>query len=365
MIERRFHFPLTLQITVLYNTRSIHFKMMMMRMMRIRRCRYSVREKNSVLRWFTTSKDDGEKYAHENDTWADRNCPEAILPYVKLARADRPIGTWLLLWPCLWSQMMASTPSHPADPWLCAKFAMGAYVMRGAGCVVNDMLDRDIDKKVARTRRRPLAAGTISMTQATLFLGSQLGIGLAVLTSMNDYTIALASSSLVLVGTYPLAKRFVNCPQAVLGLTFNWGALVGWAAVRGEIAISDVPTVSLLYGGCFFWTMMYDTLYAHQDKNDDIKVGVKSSALWFGDENAKAWLGAFAALSASCWSLSGYTLDASWPYYAGVLGSTCHMAWQIHTADLNNAENLGARFKSNTIVGAIMFSGICANNYLF
>jgi 4-hydroxybenzoate polyprenyl transferase len=342
---------------------------------RIINCMSRYNNKSSIIRRFMmTSIDDDddddkkkkELYAHEMDTWADRNCHKAILPFVKLARADRPIGTWLLLWPCLWSQIMAtSQPLHPADPLLCAKFALGAYVMRGAGCVVNDMLDRDIDKKVARTRLRPLAAGTVTMPQATAFLGTQLGIGLAVLTSMNDYTIALASSSLILVGIYPLAKRFVNCPQAVLGLTFNWGALVGWAAVRGEITFSDVPTVFLLYGGCFFWTMMYDTLYAHQDKKDDVKVGVKSSALWLGDVNAKRWLGGFGALSAVCWSLSGLTLDASWPYYAGVAGTACHMAWQIQTADLNSPQNLGKRFKSNAVVGAIMFSGICADRLVF
>eukprot|EP00940_MAST-03C_sp_MAST-3C-sp2_P001701 g1701.t1 len=306
-----------------------------------------------------------ELYKDEMDTWVDRVCPQSIVPYLKIARVDRPVGTWLLLWPCLWSQILATPAGSPVDPLLSLKFCVGAFIMRGAGCTVNDLWDRDIDKKVARTKERPLAAGTISVPQALAFLGTQLAAGLGILCTFNTYSIALASSSLLLVGTYPLAKRYMSCPQAVLGLTFNWGALVGWAAVRGEIAAESAPVVLSLYTGCFFWTMLYDTLYAHQDKTDDVKVGINSSALWIGERDAKTWLAGFGGLSCLGFGLSGLAVGAHWPFYAGVASAAAHMMWQIHSAKLDDRKNLAARFKSNSQVGALMFVGALTDHLLF
>ena len=293
---------------------------------------------------------DVPSYADQNDTWVDRRCPPFVVPYLKLARIDRPVGTWLLLWPCLWSQTLASTTTT-IDPLLMLKFGIGAFVMRGAGCTINDMWDRDIDGRVARTRDRPLAAGTISVPKATMFLAAQLSTGLGVLCTFDPYTIALASSSLILVGAYPLAKRYVSCPQAVLGLTFNWGALVGWTAVRGAI---ETPAL-FLYTGCFFWTMLYDTLYAHQDKEDDARVGVNSSALWLGDD--KTYLYGFGGAAVASWMAAGMCIGAHAPYYVGVTAAAVHLQWQIYTARLNDRENLATRFKSNSQVGALVFGG--------
>lgn len=259
---------------------------------------------------------------------------------------------------------MATSPAVSLDAVLALKFGIGAVVMRGAGCTINDMWDRDIDREVTRTRGRPLASGEVSMGQAATFLGAQLSVGLAILSTFDTYTVLLASSSLVLVATYPLAKRLVGYPQAVLGLTFNWGALVGWAAVQGDISLSAVPTVGSLYAGCFFWTMLYDTIYAHQDKQDDILVGVKSSALSIGEKDAKKWLGVFGALCTLCFGATGYAMDAHWPYYCGVAMSGTHMAWQIATVRLDDRGDLSRKFKSNTWIGALMLSGILASRVI-
>jgi len=209
-------------------------------------------------------------------SWIDRVPGEGLRPYLRLARLDRPIGTWLLLLPCWWATAMAA-PGWP-DPWFLGLFAVGALVMRGAGCTVNDIADREFDKKVARTAGRPIASGQVSVAQALAFLALQLGIGLAVLLQFNGYTVILGVSSLALVAIYPFAKRVTYWPQFVLGLTFNWGALVGWAAVTGGL---EAPAV-LLYAAGILWTMGYDTIYAHQDKEDDVLIGVKSTALKFG-----------------------------------------------------------------------------------
>ena len=195
-------------------------------------------------------------------TWIDK-VPGHYQPYLLLARADKPIGTWLLLWPCCWSIGMVAPPGGLPDMWMLSKFALGAVVMRGAGCTINDMWDKDIDSKVERTRTRPLAAGAITPFQAAGFLGLQLTAGLGVLASLNTYSILLGASSLGLVVMYPLMKRVTHFPQLVLGLTFNWGALLGASAVLGytpwEICLP-------LYCGSVFWTLTYDTIYAHQDK---------------------------------------------------------------------------------------------------
>eukprot|EP00949_MAST-11_sp_MAST-11-sp1_P000499 g499.t1 len=232
--------------------------------------------------------------------------------------------------------------------------------MRGAGCTINDMWDRKFDASVARTLNRPLASGRVSPFAALCFLGAQLTAGLGVLLQLNNYSIALGASSLGLVALYPLAKRYVALPQVVLGLTFNWGALLGWAAVHGSC---DWAAVLPLYGACISWTMIYDTLYAHQDKDDDAKLGLRSSALTFGG-NTKPWLYGFAATNAALLSVAGDAAGLAWPFYASVAAATGHLGWQISTADLNDRVNLNTRFVSNTKVGGIIMAGIVAGKVL-
>ncbi|MCO5610086.1 hypothetical protein L7F22_064321 [Adiantum nelumboides] len=206
-----------------------------------------------------------------SSTWVHHLLPARIQPFALLARLDKPIGTWLLAWPCMWSIALATPIGLLPDLKLVALFGTGAILLRGAGCTVNDLLDHDIDCKVERTRARPIACGAVTPFQGVTFLGLQLLLGLGILVQLNTFSQILGASSLFLVGTYPLFKRWTYWPQAFLGLTFNWGALLGWAAVRGSI---DVSIVGPLYLAGICWTLVYDTIYAHQDKYDDVKVGV-------------------------------------------------------------------------------------------
>jgi len=239
--------------------------------------------------------------------------------------------------------------------------------MRGAGCTINDMWDAKYDKQVARTVTRPLASGALSYKQATAFLGLQLTGGLGVLLSFPQehlqYCFLLGAASLPLVGVYPLMKRYTNWPQLVLGMTFNWGALMGWAATHGSLDAYDGLSVVLpLYGGGVAWTLVYDTLYAHQDKQDDSKLGLKSTALYFA-ENTKPILVGFSALATGSWIAAGYNVGYMEPYYyLGCGAAGAHLLWQVTTADLENPKNLAERFKSNTTVGAIMFASCIAGN---
>ncbi|XP_020911755.1 4-hydroxybenzoate polyprenyltransferase, mitochondrial-like [Exaiptasia diaphana] len=299
--------------------------------------------------------DSNKTYPRLNTASVVESCPEIIQPYLKLIRFDRPIGTWLLYLPCTWSISMAADPGLIPDLKLLTLFGVGALVMRGAGCTINDMWDSDFDKKVARTRTRPIASGQISHFQALVFLGAQLSCGLAVLLCLYNYSIVLGASSMGLVITYPLMKRITYWPQVVLGLTFNWGALVGWSAVKGSC---DWSVCLPLYAGGFFWTMVYDTIYAHQDKEDDIQIGVKSTALLFGD-NTKPWLSLFSVAMVTNLVLAGLAADQTWPFYVGMGLTATHLAWQVAAVDLNNPNDCLKKFKSNKwlglwICGAIM-----------
>lgn len=290
------------------------------------------------------------------DSWVDSLAPPAVRPYLRLARMDRPIGIWLLLLPCWWSVTLAS------DGWpnilIMAQFAVGATVMRGAGCTINDIVDRDIDAKVARTASRPIPSGDVSVKQALVFLALQLIVGLSVLAQFNQFAFLLTLSSLVLVVLYPFAKRFTYWPQLVLGLTFNWGALVGWATVRGQL---DWPAVAL-YAGGVFWTLGYDTIYAHQDKQDDILIGIKSSALALG-EQTKTGLLLFYGATITLFGLSGYLIDAHTPFYVGLGLCAGHLVWQVRTVDIHNPGVCMAKFKSNrdfglAVLAVIMFNAL-------
>ena len=285
------------------------------------------------------------------DTWVDRALPRDAVPFAKLARLDKPIGAHLLMWPCFWSSALAADAGAAPDIGHLALFAIGSVLLRGAGCTVNDLWDREIDKKVARTRTRPIASGAVSPLAASVFLGAQLAAGLGVLLQFDDFTRALGASSLVMVGAYPAMKRITNWPQAFLGLTINWGALVGWAAAKGSLE----PTVVLpLYLSGAAWTVVYDTIYAHQDKKDDVAAGVRSTALHFG-EDTKENLGAFAGLAVAGLVGAGAGAGVAWPFYAGVAGAASHLFWQIRTVDLDDPEDCAAKFRSNATYGGLVF----------
>jgi 4-hydroxybenzoate polyprenyltransferase len=297
-------------------------------------------------------------------TWVDSYLPAQWQPYARLARADKPIGTWLLLWPCFWSTAVAAPAGSLPDIKLLALFASGAFVMRGAGCTINDIWDRDVDARVARTADRPLPSGDVSVPQAVGFLAAQLTTGLAVLLSLPNtwYCFQWGVASLPLVGIYPAMKRFFPYPQLVLGLTFNWGAWMGWAAVHGSI---DYSVIAPLYVSGVTWTLLYDTIYAHQDKEDDAKLGLQSTALTFGSDvqTQKQILHALAAATWCQWLLVGYQVDAATVHFVGVTAAYSHLVWQVQTADFEDPHNLAARFRSNSAVGALVFTSLAAGKY--
>ena len=285
------------------------------------------------------------------DSWVDRWAPSGWRPYLRLARADRPIGTWLLLIPCWWGAAMASTGLPSALYFLL--FAVGALVMRGAGCTVNDLADRKFDRMVARTATRPIASGQISVPQALIFVVFLSGIGLTVLVQFNALTIQLGVASLALVALYPFMKRFTYWPQAFLGLTFNWGALVGWTAVAGDL---QAPAVWLYVAG-IFWTLGYDTIYAHQDKADDLLVGVKSTALKFGAATPR-WLMLFYGTAVGLIGVAGWSAALAWPFFVGLTAGAVHLTWQVRTVDLEDPKSCLRFFKSNRDFGLMVLAGM-------
>ncbi|MGE5545892.1 MAG: 4-hydroxybenzoate octaprenyltransferase [Solirubrobacterales bacterium] len=285
--------------------------------------------------------------------WIDRRVPAAVRPYLRLMRLDRPIGTWLLLFPCWWSAALAA-PSWPSL-WLFILFAIGAVVMRGAGCTVNDIADHRFDAQVERTRARPIPSGAVSVKQAAAFLALQLLVGLAVLVQLDRFAILLGVASLLLVFPYPFMKRITYWPQAWLGLTFNWGALVGWAAVRGTL---EAPAVALYVAG-LFWTLGYDTIYAHQDKEDDALIGVKSTALRLGDATP-SWLIGFYGAALALIALAGYLAGLSWPFYPLLGVAALQLVWQIRDVDIDDGADCLDKFKSNRVFGWALLAAIVA-----
>lgn len=290
-------------------------------------------------------------------TWIDRRAPSWLRPYLHLARIDRPIGTWLLLLPCWWSLALA-TPGLP-DPLLVGLFGLGALIMRGAGCTLNDIADRNFDGLVARTATRPIPSGAVSIVKAFGFLGLQLLMGLAILLQFNFFAVLVGMASLTVVAVYPFMKRITYWPQAVLGLAFNWGALLGWAAVRGDLA----APAGILYMAGILWTLGYDTIYAHQDREDDILIGVKSTALRFG-ENTARWLTGFYCGAIALIGVSGYLVGLGWGFYAVLALAASHLFWQVATLDINDAKGCLRRFKSNRHFGLIIFAAIIAGQLI-
>ena len=289
--------------------------------------------------------------------WVDHYAPAPLRPYLRLSRADRPIGTWLLLIPCFWGIALGAmeTGFRRWDLWLALSCAAGAFLMRGAGCTWNDISDRHIDAAVARTRSRPLPSGQVRVSQAMVWMGVQMALAGWILSSYNRLAILLGVASLALIAIYPFAKRFTWWPQVFLGLAFNWGALLAYAAHSGKL---DLPAV-LLYAAGIAWTLYYDTIYAHQDREDDALIGVKSTARLFG-AHSRPWLWAFIAAAVLLMGLSvgmvqsaNTNLPALIVALAGVLAFGGHMAWQMRKLDIDNPASCLAVFRANRNAGLV------------
>lgn len=287
-------------------------------------------------------------------TWTDINeqgwvgrLPPAARPYAVLARWDRPIGSWLLFLPGLWSIVLAR-PDPWQGAWLVALFGAGSLVMRSAGCVVNDMWDRDLDRLVTRTAARPLASGALRMRQAALFLAALLTAGLLILLQLHPLAQLLGVLSLVLVALYPLAKRVTWWPQAVLGLTFGWGAPMGYAAAAGRL---DGATV-VLYAAAFAWILGYDTVYAHQDREDDALIGIRSTARLFAGRT-RAFLAACYAAAIVLLALAGALAGLSPWFYPALALPAAVLAWQVWTLDTNDPAGCLLRFRRNREAGLL------------
>jgi 4-hydroxybenzoate polyprenyltransferase len=287
--------------------------------------------------------------------WVDTHAPLWARPYLRLARMDRPIGAWLLLMPCLWSAALAAGVAGDLShlPSTLILFAVGALVMRGAGCTWNDITDRDLDGRVERTRSRPIPAGQVTVKQAAAFLALQLLVGLIVLLQFNWFAVATGVASLIVVAIYPFMKRITYWPQAVLGVAFSWGALMGFAVILARIDAAAL----WLYAGSIAWVIGYDTIYAHQDTDDDALIGVKSTALLFGG-HTRTWLALFYGLAVSLIGIALWCGEAGLFGYLGLAAFTAHLLSQIirlRTADSPLCLRL---FRGNRDAGLLLFAGL-------
>jgi 4-hydroxybenzoate polyprenyltransferase len=291
--------------------------------------------------------------------WVDRHAPEALRPWLKLGRFDRPTGIWLLMLPG-WQgiALAAAAEQRLPDPRLLVLFLLGAALMRAAGCAYNDIVDRDFDAKVARTAGRPIPSGQISVGQAWGFVVACCLISLAILLSFPPLAIALGAGSLLLVAAYPFMKRITWWPQAWLGLTFNWGALLGFAAATGDLGWPAI----LLYASGIFWTLGYDTIYAVQDLEDDALAGVKSSARRLGDAAPRAVLGFYAATSFLALA-AAYTAGLGPLFWPPAALFALHLSRQAQRLDLSDTERALVLFKSNALAGFILFVAVCAGGW--
>jgi len=287
--------------------------------------------------------------------WVGRYLPAAAKPYARMARLDRPIGWWLLLWPCWWSATLAADAAGRAwpDPWYLLLFLIGAIAMRGAGCTYNDIVDRELDAQVARTRSRPIPSGQITPRQAAIFLAVQALIGLVVLLQFNRFAVLVGFASLAAVAVYPFLKRVTNWPQLGLGVAFSWGALMGWAVVFGKLGLAPV----LLYLGGIAWTIGYDTIYAHQDREDDALVGVRSTARLFGTRT-KPYLAVFYAAATVLFAAAFVAAGVGVAAYVGLALGALHLAWQVRTLNTDDPDNCLRLFRSNRDYGWILFVGL-------
>ena len=295
------------------------------------------------------------RVADATGNFVDRIAPLWTRPYLRLARLDRPIGAWLLLMPCWWSAGLAAIAAHAPgpDPWHVLLFFIGAFAMRGAGCTWNDLIDRHLDAQVERTRSRPIPSGQVSVEQAFAFLVVQALIGLAVLLQFNTATILTGIASLGVVALYPFLKRVTYWPQIGLGFAFSWGALMGWPAVFGQL---DAPAF-FLFAGSIAWVIAYDTIYAHQDREDDALIGIKSTALLFG-ARTKPILSAFFAAAVMLIGIAGHLAGGGIFFAAGLILFAAHLAWQVKTLKIDDPALCLRLFKSNRDAGLILFAGM-------
>ena len=294
------------------------------------------------------------RVADSTGNWVDSHAPVWLRPYLRLARLDRPIGSWLLLIPCWWSLGLAAIHAgQPLNIWHAVLFFVGAFAMRGAGCTWNDIVDRDLDAKVERTRSRPIPSGQVSVQAAACFLVAQALLGLAVLLQFNAFTVWTGIASLGVVAVYPFMKRFIDWPQIVLGLAFSWGALMGWPATFGRL---DWPAL-VLYAGSIAWVIGYDTIYAHQDREDDALIGIKSTALLFG-ENTRPMLAVFYTLAVALLAFAGWGAGAGIVFSIGLVAFAAQLSWQISRFRTGDPDLCLKLFKSNRDAGLILFAAM-------
>jgi 4-hydroxybenzoate polyprenyltransferase len=294
------------------------------------------------------------RVADATGNWVDSFAPPLSRPYLRLARLDRPIGSWLLLMPCWWSVGLAGMRAdHFPSLWHILLFFIGAFAMRGAGCTWNDLVDRNLDGMVERTRSRPIPSGQVSVAQASLFMTLQALVGFVVLLQFNRFTVYVGLASLAVIAIYPFMKRITYWPQIVLGLAFSWGALMGWPAAFGRL---DAPAF-VLYAGSIAWVIGYDTIYAHQDREDDLLIGIKSTALLFKERTAPM-LAAFYAAAVVLIAIAGLMAGGGLIFLLGMIAFAAHLTWQVLRLDINDSAHCLMLFKSNRDAGLILFGAM-------
>jgi 4-hydroxybenzoate polyprenyltransferase len=294
------------------------------------------------------------RVADATGNWVDGLAPPFARPYLRLARLDRPIGSWLLLMPCWWSVGLAGMRVEQFPSlWHVVLFFIGAFAMRGAGCTWNDLVDRNLDRLVERTRSRPIPSGQVTVAEATAFMVAQALIGFLVLIQFNRFTVFTGLASLLVVAIYPFMKRITYWPQIVLGLAFSYGALMGWPAAFGQL---DWPAI-VLYAGSISWVIGYDTIYAHQDREDDLLIGIKSTALLFG-ENTRPMLAGFYSGAVVLIGIAGLTAGGGLIFVLGLIAFAAHLAWQVVRLDINDSAHCLKLFKSNRDAGLILFGAM-------
>jgi 4-hydroxybenzoate polyprenyltransferase len=294
------------------------------------------------------------RVADATGNWVDGLAPAPTRPYLRLARLDRPIGAWLLLMPCWWSLGLAGMRiDERPSLWHVVLFFIGAFAMRGAGCTWNDLVDRNLDGMVERTRSRPIPSGQVTVAQATIFMVAQALLGLLVLLQFNRFTVMCGIASLIVVAVYPFMKRITYWPQVTLGLAFSWGALMGWPATFARL---DWPAI-VLYAGSISWVIGYDTIYAHQDREDDALIGIKSTAILFGQDTQQMMVVSY-ALAVVLIGIAGAMAGGGLIFALALAAFAVHLAWQVKRLDIDDPALCLKLFKSNRDAGLILFAGM-------